>query len=125
MKHSTGMLENINKSQSLGNGILRLADVGRTLKQSVQDGRDHVGFLTRELAYSSDLLGVLKGLKEIKDHIDTAEQLAREREILKSLTVLGGKCRSSKTWLVNLLLTRNRGMESHQRGTPNRNGSCR
>jgi hypothetical protein len=92
------MLENINNSQSLGNGVIRLADVSRNLKLSVQDGREHVGFLTRELAYSNDLLAVLKGLKVIKDYIDKAESLSKEGEILKSLTVLGGTFQVSLVW---------------------------
>lgn len=60
--------------------------------EAIQDAEDKVEFLNREVQYSQQLYGVLKGIKRVNQLLSDVEKASQERRILDSLHLLEGTC---------------------------------
>ncbi len=70
--------------------IAQEAGKGDELWRREKEDSDYTDFLSKEIAYSDGLLEALRGIKVVKEMLDSAEAAAHDFRILEALNILAG-----------------------------------
>jgi centromere/kinetochore protein ZW10 len=90
VKNSKLLQEDIIRSKTIANDIVRQSEAPATSGEAIQDAEERVDFLNREVQYSQQLCSVLRGIKHVNSLLDEVEQASSQRRILDSLHLLEG-----------------------------------
>ncbi|KAI9149538.1 Centromere/kinetochore protein [Paramyrothecium foliicola] len=88
VKNSKLLQEDIIRSKTIANDIVRQSEAPAASGEAIQDAEEKAEFLNREVQYSSQLYGVLKGIKHVNALLDEVEQASGQQRILDSLHLL-------------------------------------
>lgn len=91
IKHAKAIQGDIDRSRNLASEIVRQTEAGESIRMAVKESEDRVEFLSKEVRYNNQVRDALRGIKNIRDLLDQAEQAAVERKILKALHILSSK----------------------------------
>ncbi|RYP56401.1 hypothetical protein DL769_009923 [Monosporascus sp. CRB-8-3] len=80
--------DDINRSRSLANEIVRRSEVSDVSGQTIQEAEEKVDFLKRETSYNRQVNHALTSIKRVNGLLDQVEQARDERRILDSLHLL-------------------------------------
>lgn len=75
----------------MANEIVRQSEAPDVSGEAIHDAEDKLEFLNREVQYSQQLHGVLKGIQRVKKLLLDVEQASSERRVLDSLRLLEGE----------------------------------
>lgn len=93
------MQDDIIRSKAIANDIIRQSEAPETSGEAIQDAEDKTEFLNREVQYSQQLFGVLKGIRHVNQLLSEVEKASQERRILDSLRMLESRSDFPKTGL--------------------------
>lgn len=88
MSNAKALQDDINRSKSLANDILRQSEEPVVSGKSTKEAEDKVAFLQRELQYNQQVQQALKGVRGVNRILDQVEQARDERRILDALRLL-------------------------------------
>lgn len=88
MTNAKALEDDINKSRSLANEIVRRAEAPEVSGQSILEAEEKVGFLQREVSYTAQVREALTNIKRVNEMLDQVEQARNERRVLDSLHLL-------------------------------------
>lgn len=91
MTNAKALEDDINKSRSLANEIVRRAEAPEVSGQSILEAEEKVGFLQREVGYTAQVREALTNIKRVNELLDQVEQARNERRVLDSLHLLESK----------------------------------
>lgn len=91
VKNSKTLQDDIIRSKSMANEIVRQSEAPDVSGEAIHDAEDKLEFLNREVQYSQQLHGVLKGIQRVKKLLLDVEQASSERRVLDSLRLLEGE----------------------------------
>lgn len=97
MTNAKALEDDINKSRSLANDIVRRAEAPEVSGQAILEAEEKVGFLQREVAYTAQVREALTNIKRVNGLLDEVEQARNERRVLDSLHLLESKKDSATT----------------------------
>lgn len=83
--------EDINRSRTLANEIVRRSEAPDVTGQTIQEAEEKVDFLRHETSYNRQVNDALKSIKHVSGLLDQVEQARDERRILDSLRLLESK----------------------------------
>jgi centromere/kinetochore protein ZW10 len=86
--NAQSLQEDIIRSKTLANDIIRQADAPDVSGKSIQEAEEKAAFLAREVQYSQQLHGVLKSIHAVHELLGEIETARNERRILDSLHLL-------------------------------------
>lgn len=92
-KNAKSLQDDIIRSKAIANDIIRQSEAPETSGEAIQDAEDKTDFLNREVQYSQQLCGVLKGIRQVNQLLNEVENASQERRILDSLRLLESKSR--------------------------------
>lgn len=87
-KNAKSLQEDIVRSKKLASDLVRLSEAPETSGELVEDAEEKTDFLNREVQYSQQLYGVLKGIQHVTQLFNDVEKAGNERRILDSLRLL-------------------------------------
>lgn len=85
------MEDDINRSRSLANEIVRRAEAPEVSGQTIRETEEKVHFLQREVVYNQQVREALNSIKHVNGLLDQVEQARNERRVLDSLHLLESK----------------------------------
>ncbi|KAF7558063.1 hypothetical protein G7046_g5889 [Stylonectria norvegica] len=88
VKNAKSLQEDIIRSKTIANDIVRQSEAPDVSGEATQDAEDRVEFLGREVKYSQQLQGVLKGIQNVNGLLGEVEAAKNDRRILDSLRLL-------------------------------------
>lgn len=80
--------DDIEKTKVNSARIAREGKEGEALYKTVRDDESYVGFLQKEIGYSEQLGRALRGIREVKNMLDDAENKGHGGQILEALNLL-------------------------------------
>lgn len=89
-KNAKSLQEDIVRSKKLASDLVRQAEAPETSGELVEDAEERTGFLNREVQYSTQLHGVLRGIQRVNRVFNDAEKAKDERRVLDALRLLEG-----------------------------------
>lgn len=117
MTNAKALEDDINKSRSLANEIVRRAEAPEVSGQSILEAEEKVEFLQREVSYTAQVRAALTTIRRVNELLDQVEQARNERRVLDSLHLLESK-EDNATWDdAWAALTVHRIMDRHGRDT--------
>lgn len=72
----------------MANDIARQSEAPDVSGEAIHDAEDKAEFLNREVQYSQQLHGVLKGIQRVNNQLGEAEEALSERRLLDALRLL-------------------------------------
>ncbi|KAG9250246.1 uncharacterized protein F5Z01DRAFT_378227 [Emericellopsis atlantica] len=87
-KNAKSLQDDIIRSKAIANDIIRQSEAPETSGEAIQEAEEKTEFLNREVQYSQQLVGVLKGIRHVNQMLDQVEQASKERRVLDSLMLL-------------------------------------
>lgn len=87
-RNAKSLQEDIIRSKTIANDIVRQSEAPETSGEAIQDAEEKAGFLNREVQYSQQLYGVLKGIQYVNQLLNLVEKASKERRIIDSLRLL-------------------------------------
>ncbi|EON97535.1 putative centromere kinetochore protein [Phaeoacremonium minimum UCRPA7] len=88
VSNAKSLQDDINRSKSLANDILRQSEEPVVSGKSTKEAEDKVAFLKKELHYNQQVQEALKGIRRVNQILDQVEQARDERRILDALRLL-------------------------------------
>ena len=88
VKNAKTLQEDIIRSKTIANDIVRQSEAPDVSGEDIQDAEEKVQFLNREVQYSQQLHGVLRGIQYVNELLSEVEAAKNERRILDSLHLL-------------------------------------
>lgn len=95
VKNVKTLQADIIRSKTIANDIVRQSEAPDVSGEDIEDAEEKVNFLNREVQYSQQLHGVLRGIKRFNDLLGEVEVAKKERRILDSLHLLESRCTPS------------------------------
>lgn len=95
-KNAKSLQDDIIRSKAIANDIIRQSEAPETSGEAIQDAEEKADFLNREVQYTQQLYGVLKGIRHVNQLLGEVEKASQERRILDSLRMLESKSRLFK-----------------------------
>ncbi|KAI0123455.1 hypothetical protein BJ170DRAFT_109074 [Xylariales sp. AK1849] len=86
--NATTLEDDINRSRSLANEIVRRAEAPEVSGQTLREAEEKVVFLRREAGYNRQVHGALTSIKHVNELLDQVEKARDERRVLDSLHLL-------------------------------------
>lgn len=87
-KNAKSLQEDIVHSKKLASDLVRQSEAPETSGELVEDAEEKTDFLNREVQYSTQLYGVLKGIQQVNRLFDDVEKAKDERRVLDALRSL-------------------------------------
>lgn len=87
-RNAKSLQEDIIRSKTIANEILRQSEAPETSGEAIEDAEEKAQFLNREVQYTQQLYGVLKGIQYVNQLLGDVEKASKERRILDSLRLL-------------------------------------
>lgn len=87
-KNAKSLQEDIIRSKTIANEILRQSEAPEASGEAIEDAEEKAQFLNREVQYTQQLYGVLKGIQYVNQLLGDVEKASKERRILDSLRLL-------------------------------------
>ncbi|KAI9648744.1 ribosome biogenesis protein ytm1 [Ciborinia camelliae] len=94
IKHAEALQHDIDKSRKLANEIVQQAEADEARVTDVQNHKNHVELLVKEIEFNAQLMERLQSMKRANDFLDKAAEEAEKHEIheaLHSLDVAGNQ----------------------------------
>lgn len=88
--HAKSIQEDIERSKRLASLIVRQAEADDETEETLQEKENYVEFLTKEVSFNNQLLSALKGIQDVNECLQQAEELANQQNILDALVQLEG-----------------------------------
>jgi centromere/kinetochore protein ZW10 len=88
--HAKSIQEDIERSKRLASSIVRQAEADDETEETLQEKENYVEFLTKEVSFNNQLLSALKGIQDVNECLQQAEELANQQNILDALVQLEG-----------------------------------
>lgn len=96
MSNAQSIQDDLEISRQLASQIVRQAEADETRLEELENSRNYVTFMTKEVELNAHLLQALHEIRKLNEQLDKAEMLAAESDIMAALRELGG------TWLSSL-----------------------
>ncbi|UQC82227.1 is centromere binding protein at prophase [Colletotrichum lupini] len=77
--------EDILRSKRLADDIVRQSEAPQVSGKAIQDAKDHIQFLEKEVLYTNQLHDALRGIQHVNELLGEVEQAMNERRIIDSL----------------------------------------
>lgn len=87
-KNAKALQEDIIRSKTLANDIIRQSETPQASGEAIETAEERADFLNREVQYSQQLFGVLKGIRHVTQQLDDVERATNEKRIQDSLRLL-------------------------------------
>lgn len=87
-RNAKSLQQDIVRSKKLASDLVRQSEAPETSGELVEDAEEKTDFLNREVQYSQQLYGVLKGIQRVNRLFNDVEKAKDERRILDSLRLL-------------------------------------
>lgn len=87
-KNAKSLQEDIVRSKKLASDLVRQSEAPDTSGELVEDAEEKTDFLNREVQYSTQLYGVLKGIQSVNRLFNDIEKAKDERRVLDALRLL-------------------------------------
>lgn len=87
-KNAKSLQEDIVRSKKLASDLVRQAEAPETSGELVEDAEEKTDFLNREVQYSTQLYGVLKGIRRVNHLFNDVDKAKDERRVLDALRLL-------------------------------------
>lgn len=97
-KNAKSLQDDIIRSKTIANDIIRQSEAPETSGEAIEDAEEKTDFLNREVQYSSQLCGVLKGIRHVNQLLAEVEKASQEKRILDSLRLLESMSPNAKTY---------------------------
>lgn len=91
LTNAKSLEEDINRSRTLANEIVRKSEAPDVSGRSIQEAEEKVDFLRQETFYNGQVNDALNSIKHVSGLLDQVEQARDERKILDSLRLLERK----------------------------------
>ncbi|KAF4463103.1 Centromere kinetochore zw10 like [Fusarium albosuccineum] len=88
VRNAKTLQEDIIRSKTIANDIVRQSEAPDVSGEAIRDAEEKAEFLNREVQYSRQLHGVLRGIQYVNDLLSEVEAAKNERRILDSLRLL-------------------------------------
>lgn len=88
MKNAKVLQEDIIRSKTIANDIIRQSEAPDATGEAIQDAEEKADFLNREVQYSQQMHSVLRRIKHVNELLAQVEQASSERRVLDSLRLL-------------------------------------
>ncbi|KAM5344837.1 hypothetical protein ACJ41O_010699 [Fusarium nematophilum] len=88
VRNAKTLQEDIIRSKTMANDIVRQSEAPDVSGEAIKDAEERADFLNREVQYSQQLHGVLRGIQYVNELLSEVEAAKNERRILDSLRLL-------------------------------------
>lgn len=88
MQNSKVLQEDIIRSKTIANDIIRQSEAPDATGEAILDAEEKAEFLNREVQYSQQMHIVLRKIQHVNQLLIEVEQASRERRVLDSLRLL-------------------------------------
>lgn len=92
VRNAKALQEDIIRSKTMANEIVRQSEAPDVSGEDIQNAEEKVRFLQREVQYSQQLHGVLRGIQYVNELLSEVEASKNERRVLDSLRLLESMC---------------------------------
>lgn len=91
VRNAKTLQEDIIRSKTMANDIVRQSEAPQVTGEAIEEAEEKAEFLNREVQYSRQLHGVLRGIQYVNELLSEVEAAKNERRILDSLRLLESK----------------------------------
>ncbi|KAL6360700.1 hypothetical protein LRP88_06407 [Fusarium phalaenopsidis] len=88
VRNAKTLQEDIVRSKTMANDIVRQSEAPQVTGEAIKEAEEKAEFLNREVQYSHQLHGVLRGIQYVNELLSEVEAAKNERRILDSLRLL-------------------------------------
>ncbi|RMJ03557.1 hypothetical protein CDV36_014916 [Fusarium kuroshium] len=88
VRNAKTLQEDIIRSKTMANDIVRQSEAPQVTGEAIKEAEEKAEFLNREVQYSHQLHGVLRGIQYVNELLSEVEAAKNERRILDSLRLL-------------------------------------
>ncbi|RSL42281.1 hypothetical protein CEP54_015535 [Fusarium duplospermum] len=88
VRNAKTLQEDIIRSKTMANDIVRQSEAPQVTGEAIKEAEEKADFLNREVQYSHQLHGVLRGIQYVNELLSEVEAAKNERRILDSLRLL-------------------------------------
>lgn len=88
VRNAKTLQEDIIRSKTIANDIVRQSEAPDVSGEDIQNAEAKVDFLEKEVQYSQQLHGVLRGIQYVNELLSEVEAAKQDRRILDALRLL-------------------------------------